>query len=742
MSVPSFRQFRVLLVLLAGILPMSPLAVASEQGMERWEYRWGDSPFTPEGVPEWTLDGDSGEWQSIDFPSNPPNRMGREHVWFRVTLPEGRWSEPVLYIYSVDLIFEVYFEGRKIYQYGTFDEQGRGHFEGWPWHAIPLPGDFAGKPMYFRVFSNYTDIGLWGEVRVTDRPDLTLFILKKSVEALVVSGFSALIALLAIIFALGQTEKKSYASIALFSLSTGTMLLAESQASQLLWHAPLFWDYLAAGSYFMIPVAMALLLEQWFTDRRPQVINLVWKVHLLYLVSALGLSLAGVVDLSSTFPVFDGLLLVSLGVITTVMVRRFHQINAEQKIILLAYGVFSGLLVVDMAVAHGFLPWGRVPVSWGALLFSLAIVMISLWHYSHTQQALRLLNINLERQVAERTEKAEALARREQARVRMLTFENEKTRVLNDIIAELQNCISVNQGFAVLIRAMPDLCSPLRGSLYQRATGGNGYERVCHWGFFGEDEPARHLDIPNDDKHRHDILLSSPWRLPINLQSAKQGTVLAGLLFLDVPESMMAERHDYGVARLFNSLDQGIQKIGITLSSISLREELQRYSYEDALTSLKNRRYFDDLLEHESAVALRSRMPLSVLIADIDHFKRFNDTYGHEAGDSVLKTVASVLLRQFRESDVVCRFGGEEFVVIMPGASLKDARERGEALLAVVRATPIYHEGAQLNYVTLSAGIATWPDCGQPPKRLLGLADRALYRAKDGGRDRVDVCGD
>jgi len=745
-----------LMLLIALSFLVSSAAYAAVDLDEGWEYRWGDSPLTEEGVPEWVLGQAPWQWNAISFPSNPPDRNGQELVWYRITLPEGEWQEPVLYIYSVDLIVQVWLDGENIYQYGTFDDQGRGRFEGWPWHAIPLPEEFEGKPVYFRIFSDYTDIGLWGEVSIMEQPALTLFIVKNSLEALVISGFSALIALLAMIFALLQTEKKSFGSIALFSLSSAVLLLSESQASQLVWNLPLMWDYLAAGSYYILPVAMALLLEQWFSDRRPWLINLVWKIHLAYAVVAIGLALIGVVDLSSTYPPFDALLLASLATVTIVVAKRFRQLQIEQQVILAAYGVFCSLLVVDMAVAHGVLPWGRVPVSWGTLVFSLAVVMISLWHYARTQQSLHRLNLSLEQQVTERTQKAEALARREQARVRLLTFENEKTRVLNDINGELQDCISLNQTFHILARRLPDLCSPLRGRLYQRVENGSAYELLTRWGYAGEpDSPSRietpegpppHSQIPA--RHIQDLDQSwSGWQkgedeslcLWINLQSATEGAVTMALLFVEVPDEFAADGTDYGVARLFQTLSQGVQKIGIALSSISLREELQKYSYEDALTGLKNRRYFDQLLEHESAVALRGDQPLSLLMVDIDHFKRFNDTHGHEAGDSALNAVAGVLARHFRDSDVVCRFGGEEFVIIMAGSTAKAAYDKARELAHAVRAMPVEHGGFELGHVTISVGVSSWPECSDSPDSLLGLADRALYRAKEAGRDRVEI---
>lgn len=745
----------LVLLILLGFLVSQPASAAVDLE-EGWEYRWGDSPFSTEGIPEWVHGGEPEQWQAIGFPSNPPGRDGREHVWYRVSLPEAEWQEPVLYIFSVDLIVQVWLDGENIYQYGTFDDQGRGRFEGWPWHAIPLPEGFEGKTVYFRIFSDYTDIGLWGEVSIMNRPDLTLFILENSLEALVIAGFSALIALLSLIFALLQTEKKSFGSIALFSLSSAILLLSESQASQLLWNAPLAWDYLAAGSYYMLPVAMALLLEQWFSDHRPWLINLVWKIHLVYAVGAIGASLAGAVDLSSTFPTFDALLLASLLTITVVVIRRFRHLRIEQQVILAAYGIFCSLLVVDMAVAHGFLPWWRVPVSWGTLVFSLAVVLISLWHYARTQQALHRLNLSLEQQVAERTEKAEALARLEQARVRLLTFENEKTRVLNDIIAELQDCITLNQTFPVLARRLPDLCSPLRGILYQRVDEGSAYLLLTRWGYAGEPESPARIETPDGPPPQNEIPARysaesgqswSEWEdgvndslcLWINIQSATEGQITMALLFVEVPQEFAGNSTDYGAARLFQALTQALQKIGIALSSIGLREELHKYSYEDALTGLKNRRYFDQLLEHESAVALRSDQPLSLLIVDIDHFKQFNDTHGHEAGDSALKAVAGMLARHFRDSDVVCRFGGEEFVIIMAGSSANAAYDKAMELARAIRVMPVEHGAANLGHVTISVGVASWPESSDSPDNLLGLADRALYRAKEAGRDRVEM---
>ena len=754
-TVAGSRAGRLLLAVFVCVC-MFPSAHGKTDIDSGWQYRWGDSPVSATGVPEWIAQDAPGQWNAIGFPSNPPDRQGRQQVWYRVNLPDGTWQDPVLYIYSVDLIVQVWLDGEEIYQYGHFDEKGRGRFEGWPWHSVPLPEGFQGKDVYFRIFSSHTDIGLWGEVAIMERPELTLYVLENSLEALLIAGFSALIAIFASIFSLFQARKKSFASLALFAISSSVMLVAESQAGQLIWNAPLVWDYMAAGSYFMVPVAMALLLEQWFEDQRPWLINLVWKIHLGYFVLALTLAVTGLINLSSAFSVFDGLLLVSLTTIIVLVARRFKDLARQQQAILLAYGVFSILLILDMAVAHGFLPWWRVPVSWGALVFSLAVAVIALVHYVRTQEALHQLNLSLEQQVTERTARAESLVRREQARVRLLTFENEKTRVLNNIIEALQGCLSLNQTFQVLAQMVPDLCSPMKGRLYQRIDNGGAYRLLTRWGYAGEPPSVEYIETPYGPPPNSDLsarYLAAMDTIPsgidedfegalcfwLSIQSATEGSLPIALLFIEVPEELMADDSQFGAAKLLHGLSQGIQKIGITLSGISLREELQKYSYEDALTGLKNRRYFDQLFDHETAVALRSDKPLSLLMLDIDHFKRFNDTHGHEAGDSALKSVASILMRYFRESDVVCRFGGEEFVVIMASTNLTAALDKARELVEEVRGHPVIHRGRNLEGVTLSAGVSSWPECTETPDSLLGQADRALYRAKESGRDRVEV---
>lgn len=404
-----FFQTKLLSVFLVAFAVLLTPVVSQAQSQaktleEGWQYRWGDSPFTADGIPKWTQDGvDSGEWGAIDFPSNPPGRDGQKNVWYRMTLPEDNWRDPVLYVFSIDLIAEVYVDGRRIYHYGTFDENGQGKFEGWPWHMINLPNDFSGKQIYFRVFSTYSDIGLWGEVKLMERLDLMDSVFKSSLENIVVSGLSLLIAFMALIFAIVQSNRQTYLLISLFTFASATMLFSQSQIKQLLFNAPLLWDHISATAYFILPIAMALLFGSWFQGKFRTLISAIWKLHTLFVIGAIGGSVIGVFELSSMYLVFDGLLTISLIVLFLIAFSQFKTVKNEVKVVTGTFAVISLFLLADMGVAHNVLPWTRLPIAWGLLLFSMTMVVISLRHFAMVQNDLKDMNITLEQKVDDRT---------------------------------------------------------------------------------------------------------------------------------------------------------------------------------------------------------------------------------------------------------------------------------------------------------------------------------------------------
>ena len=199
------------------------------------------------------------------------------------------------------------------------------------------------------------------------------------------------------------------------------------------------------------------------------------------------------------------------------------------------------------------------------------------------------------------------------------------------------------------------------------------------------------------------------------------------MVFRDITESKQVEKR----LRHVNDRLQG-QLIEIGLLQSKLREQAIR----DPLTDIFNRRYLDETLDRELSRAARENYPVCVIMIDLDHFKRVNDTHGHEAGDLVLKAIARTLSEHSRRGDFACRYGGEEFVVVMPNMALETGYERAEDLRKSLNLLRVPFEHYSLS-VTISMGIACFPENGQTRAAILRAADQAMYAAKEAGRDHI-----
>ncbi|MDA7084806.1 histidine kinase N-terminal 7TM domain-containing protein [Pseudomonas sp. SA3-5] len=221
-------------------------------------------------------------------------------------------------------------------------------------------------------------------------------------------------------------------------------------------------------------------------------------------------------------------------------------------------------------------------------------------------------------------------------------------------------------------------------------------------------------------------------RIRVIEREARHGTIVLGhMLYLrDV-----TQRH-LGELELAEALAISEDRLR-TISS--LHEQLQEQALRDPLTGLYNRRYLDEFFSRELSRAQRERTSVALALIDLDHFKQLNDEYGHLAGDDVLKGVAQHLLDNLRASDAVFRIGGEEFLLILPGVDLAEARKRLESICLGLAASPLPTRSGERT-VTLSAGLALWPEQGHALDELLHAADVALYEAKRAGRNRVQVC--
>jgi len=180
-------------------------------------------------------------------------------------------------------------------------------------------------------------------------------------------------------------------------------------------------------------------------------------------------------------------------------------------------------------------------------------------------------------------------------------------------------------------------------------------------------------------------------------------------------------------------------QIALSLASLQLRETLREQSIRDPLTRLFNRRFLEESLDRELELAKRKKQSIAIIFMDLDHFKRFNDNFGHDAGDMVLQSLADLLRTFFRATDICCRFGGEEFAIILPESSAQEAAARANALRCKVKRLRLQYKHENLGPLSLSAGVASFPEHASASDELLKVADRCLYESKAGGRDVVTV---
>lgn len=193
-----------------------------------------------------------------------------------------------------------------------------------------------------------------------------------------------------------------------------------------------------------------------------------------------------------------------------------------------------------------------------------------------------------------------------------------------------------------------------------------------------------------------------------------------------------------GQRALIGMVKDVTQRIRVERELRALQESLREQSTHDPLTGLYNRRYLEETLARELILAQREGHPVSVIMGDLDHFKAVNDRFGHLAGDEVLRVFGNLMKQQVRGSDSYCRYGGEEFLLLLPRMSAANAARRAEQLRSAMAASPVTYGTASIA-VTASFGVATFPQDGRSGDELIAAADSAMYAAKAAGRDRVCV---
>lgn len=361
--------------------------------------------------------------------------------------------------------------------------------------------------------------------------------------------------------------------------------------------------------------------------------------------------------------------------------------------------------------------------------------------------AIREANRNLTREVAARRETDAAMRRNNQAltaTVRQLESFHRDGEVLSRMAELLQSCTQRGEAYAIVRETGAQLFPDSSGSLFIYRESRDVLEHVTTWG------AGRAPDATLAPDECWALRLGSPHFVPrkgsircrhahedtqsyVCMPVQGQGQVL-GLLHIALEVSPRSMRPARDTEQRLRAMTD---RVGPALANLKLRDALRELALRDGLTGLYNRSYLEDALNRELHRAERSGKPVAVVMIDIDHFKPFNDKYGHDAGDFVLSTVARAITKCIRPSDIACRYGGEELAVVLPETNLECASARAEQLRLAIRDTHLTHLGRTLPAPTASFGVAVCSSNGTKPADLLKAADQALYRAKQEGRDRV-----
>ena len=327
---------------------------------------------------------------------------------------------------------------------------------------------------------------------------------------------------------------------------------------------------------------------------------------------------------------------------------------------------------------------------------------------------------------------------------------NQELALVGEMVEYLQAVESSDEIFEIAANFCSRLFGALSGGLFLQNESGHDLEAVTSWGdgAWGDQvfAPESCWAIRRGRRHGSLTATDSP-----RCAHAADGveTLLCIPLIAQGRESGLLVLANSGTASLSNTSPASAasealavsvgEHLGLALTNIRLRESLREQSIRDPLTGMFNLRYLEETLEREINRSTRSEEPIGLMVLDVDHFKEFNDTFGHPGGDALLCEVAALLHSVIRVEDAACRYGGDEFVVLLPESQLEVTLLRAEEIREAANRFNITHEGVALDPVTITVGVAAYPDHATDMAGLLRAADEAMYEAKRAGGNRVQV---
>jgi diguanylate cyclase (GGDEF)-like protein len=392
--------------------------------------------------------------------------------------------------------------------------------------------------------------------------------------------------------------------------------------------------------------------------------------------------------------------------------------------------------------------WQSRTILAGGLLLTVLTTFIFWGRLRRTQQveslvAERTQELATEISKHETLEKALAESRSAlTAQVAQLNVKNQQIQLLNEVGDALQSCLTADEAYATVSLHARLLLPGTSGHLFLHASPRDLFMSVAQWGNQAQTEHAfKAEDCWALRRGKPHAVTGSGTNLPCAHSDGAQKapTLCVPLAAIGKTIGLL---HVTGCDESLHAFAESVaEHIGLSLSNLMLRSDLRQLSIHDPLTGLYNRRYMEEALETEIRRAERKGHSIGVIMLDIDHFKAFNDGFGHAAGDQMLRSIGALVLEHLRAGDIACRYGGEELLLILPEASVETVAHRAEDLRIRAKQLEVRHLETPLGPVTVSLGVSVYPAHGRTRDALLAAADVSLYRAKQDGRDRVVVAG-
>lgn len=333
-----------------------------------------------------------------------------------------------------------------------------------------------------------------------------------------------------------------------------------------------------------------------------------------------------------------------------------------------------------------------------------------------------------------------------QTSIANLQERNQEMLKLNEISEFLQVCLTVAEACDAIANLVEPLFPHCAGGLFLIEESQHLVKNLGSWGGFLYSKPeflpqdcwalrrgrVHLVEDLSQGLHCHHVPQDAEIASTLCIPMIAQGETL-GMFYLSTKVATALPEAKQQLARTV------AEQLSLAIVNLRLRETLQNQSIRDPLTGLFNRRYLEEVLIQELARARRKNHPISVIMLDIDHFKLFNDTYGHEVGDYVLQAVGQLLRESIRDSDTACRYGGEEMILVLPEIFLEQAQIKAEGIRLAIAQLELAHNGDRLLPLTVSLGVSAFPQHGATGAAVIQAADAALYRAKAAGRNQVIV---